>query len=94
MVDNAARLALHRSARERLGDAEGDTLMSLLPPANTAVATRQDLELLETRVGAKIDAGIAGLRTEVLKRIDRAQWRMITAFIVSVLVQMLGQRFL
>ncbi len=30
MVDDAARLALHRSARERLGDAEGDTLMRLL----------------------------------------------------------------
>ena len=30
MVDDAARLALHRSARERSGDAEGDTLMPFL----------------------------------------------------------------
>ena len=44
-VSEPQRLALHRAARAALGEEEGDTLMALSPPANTDMATKQDLEL-------------------------------------------------
>jgi hypothetical protein len=84
-VDEARRLQLHAAARERLGEAEGDALMNLLPPADTDMATRQDLELhlmmtrhvLEERIAAtreelteRIDSGIDSLRTDLTTRID------------------------
>lgn len=46
-VTEPERLALHAAARGALGPEEGDTLMASLPPANTDIATRQDLERLE-----------------------------------------------
>jgi hypothetical protein len=42
-ITEPQRLALHAAARTALGDEEGDTLMATLPPANTEIATRQDL---------------------------------------------------
>jgi len=56
MVSESRRLALHRAARAALGEEEGDTLMELSPPANTDIATRQDVERAEERLGARIDA--------------------------------------
>ena len=54
-VSEPQRLALHAAARRALGDEEGDTLMALSPPANTEIATRQDLEhallLTDARTG-------------------------------------------
>ena len=46
-VTEPERLALHAAARGTLGPEEGDALMASLPPANTDIATRQDLERLE-----------------------------------------------
>jgi chromosome segregation ATPase len=43
-VTEPRRLDLHAAARTALGPEEGDTLMASLPPANTDIATRQDLE--------------------------------------------------
>jgi len=43
-ITEPQRLALHAAARTALGSEEGDTLMATLPPANTEIATRQDLE--------------------------------------------------
>jgi hypothetical protein len=43
-VSESQRLALHRAARTALGEEEGDTLMELSTPANTDIATRQDVE--------------------------------------------------
>jgi hypothetical protein len=54
-VSESRRLALHKAARAALGDEEGDTLMELSPPANTDIATRQDIERTEERLGARID---------------------------------------
>ena len=53
-VTGPQRLALHQAARAALGDEEGDTLMALTPPADTDIATRQDLERVEERLGAHI----------------------------------------
>jgi hypothetical protein len=50
------RLALHAAARAALGAEEGDTLMALTPPANTEMATRQDLARTEERLGARLTA--------------------------------------
>ena len=61
-VSESQRLALHRAARAALGEEEGDTLMELSPPANTDMATRQDVERAEERLGARIDAVAADVR--------------------------------
>jgi chromosome segregation ATPase len=55
-VSESQRLALHKAARAALGEKEGDTLMELSPPSNTDIATRQDVERAEERLGARIDA--------------------------------------
>ena len=39
--------------------------MALTPPANTDMATRQDLERVEERLGARIDLAIGGLRVDI-----------------------------
>ena len=64
-VSEPQRLALHRAARTALGEEEGDTLMALSPPANTDMATKQDLERTEERLGARIDALAARLDAKI-----------------------------
>ena len=57
MYDETARFELHEGLREALGEARGDTLMSLLPPVGWAdVATNRDLDALGLRLDARIDA--------------------------------------
>jgi hypothetical protein len=51
-VSEPQRLALHRAARAALGEQEGDTLMALSPPANTDMATKQDVELVAAELRA------------------------------------------
>ena len=48
-VTGPERLAMHAAARGALGPEEGDTLMASLPPANTDIATRQDVERIVER---------------------------------------------
>ena len=56
-VDERSRLQLADAAKRAFGDDAGITLMELLPPVGWAdVATRQDLELLETRLDAHFDS--------------------------------------
>jgi len=59
------RLALHAAARTALGEQEGDTLMALVPPANTDIALRQDVERLERVFRSDLHAGLAELRAEL-----------------------------
>ncbi len=59
------RLALHAAARTALGEQEGDTLMALVPPANTDIALRQDVERLERIFRSDLHAGLAELRAEL-----------------------------
>lgn len=57
MYDETARFELHEGLREALGEARGDTLMSLLPPVGWAdVVTTRDVDTLETRMGSRMDA--------------------------------------
>ena len=57
MYDETARFELHDALRELLGEARGDTLMSLLPPVGWAdVATTRDLDAMGERLDARIDA--------------------------------------
>ena len=56
MYDETARFELHEGLREALGDARGDTLMSLLPPAGWAdVATKHEVDALGDRLDARMD---------------------------------------
>jgi hypothetical protein len=59
------RLALHAAARVTLGAEEGDTLMALIPPANTEIATRQDVERSAAELRSEMHAGFAQLRSEM-----------------------------
>jgi hypothetical protein len=78
-VSEPQRLVLHRAAQAALGEEEGDTLMALSPPANTDIATRQDVAL-----------SVSDLRAEILKGLDVVQWRIIATVVVGVLVATLA----
>jgi hypothetical protein len=49
-VTEQDRLALRAAVRAVLGDEEGDTLMAITAPANSDLATRQDLERLQQTI--------------------------------------------
>ena len=53
-VTEPERLALHAAARGALGPEEGDTLMASLPPANTEIATRQDVDTAVQRSESRV----------------------------------------
>ena len=71
-VTEPDRLALHAAARGALGAEEGDTLMASLPPANTDIATRQDVERLETATRKDLERIETGLRRDI-ERLERSQ---------------------
>jgi hypothetical protein len=81
-VTEPQRLALHQAAREALGDEEGDTLMALMalmaltPPANTDIATRQDLDRVEERVGMRMVALEDRLDSKFVALEDRLNGKM------------------
>ena len=54
-VSEPERLALYEAARRTLGEKEAATLMSFSPPANTDIATRQDLDVVRSDLGAAIE---------------------------------------
>jgi hypothetical protein len=64
-VTEPQRLALHAAARSALGDAQGDTLMALVPPANTDIATIQALDRLQMATTADIVAVRTELKTDI-----------------------------
>lgn len=66
MYDETARFELHEGLREALGDARGDTLMSLLPPAGWAdVATNHDLDAKIDALGDRLDARIDAIQVAI-----------------------------
>ena len=73
-VSEPQRLALHHAARAALGEEEGDTLMALSPPANTDMATKQDLEL-----------AVATLRAELTGAIHRSELRVMGVIVLAFL---------
>ena len=81
------RLALHASARRTLGEVEGDTLMALLPPANTEIALRSDVIQLGTELRGEMALLGSELRAEMAERISRSTlWTIgvLAPFIVAV----------
>lgn len=64
VVSESQRLGLHAAARATLGEEEGDTLMSLVPPSNTDIATRQDVEHAQVLMSAQL--GETRVRMEAL----------------------------
>ncbi len=71
MYDETARFELHEGLREALGEARGDTLMSLLPPVGWAdVATNRDLDAKIDALGDRLDARIDGAMVAIEARFD------------------------
>ena len=72
-VDERRRSALFQAAAQALGEDHAVTMFELLPPPETDLATRADLELLEERITARLDrmdARIDGLAPPLHARID------------------------
>jgi hypothetical protein len=66
MYDETARFELHEGLREALGEARGDTLMSLVPPVGWAdIATNHELDLLGDRVDARIDGVLLAIEARI-----------------------------
>ena len=59
--------------------------MALSPPANTDMATKQDLERTEERLGARIDAAIAELRAELTGAMHRSELRVMGVIVLAFL---------
>jgi hypothetical protein len=77
------RLALHASARRTLGDLEGDTLMALLPPANTEIALRSDV----IQLGTELRGEMVELELRLTKQISSSTlWTigLLAPFIIAV----------
>ena len=72
-VTEPQRLDLHAAARTALGPEEGDTLMASLPPANTDIATRQDLERVEASLQKDLAKDIAASET----RLKAYIWKVV-----------------
>ena len=89
-VTEPQRLALHKAARATLGDEEGDTLMALTPPANTEIATRQDLDRVEERLEARIELTVAQASASLTRTIHHVELRMMSVIVLAFL----GSRFL
>ncbi|MGA1290309.1 MAG: hypothetical protein ACO30R_03840, partial [Ilumatobacteraceae bacterium] len=70
---DANRLRLHHSLREKIGITVADELMEFLPPGGWGdLARRSDLDVVERRLDAKIDA--LGARLDA--RIDALEARI------------------
>jgi hypothetical protein len=77
------RLALHASARRTLGEVEGDTLMALLPPANTEIALRSDV----IQLGTELRGEMVELELRLTKQISSSTfWTigLLAPFIIAV----------
>ena len=65
-LDERARHELHRKLEEVLGADQASTLMEMLPPVGWAdVATKRDLDVLESRFGLRLEAVEHRLRAEI-----------------------------
>jgi hypothetical protein len=79
-VDERHRLQLADAAKRAFGDDAGITLMELLPPVGWAdVATKQDLELLELKLEAKLEKGFRQVLVTVASL-------MVTGFAATIAV--------
>ena len=92
-VTEPERLALHAAARGTLGPEEGDALMASLPPANTDIATRQDLERLEQATRQDLERLEQATRQDLAALEDRVQtyvWKIVIGTGVVLYVATVG----
>ncbi|HWH32113.1 MAG TPA: hypothetical protein VNU01_05520, partial [Egibacteraceae bacterium] len=81
-------------ADEAMGRERADTLMKGIPPAGWGdVATKQDLEVLESRFSAKLADEIGGVHKEIGK-VREAQTTHLITIVVAILVAMMGNTIL
>ena len=65
-LDERARHELHRKLEEVLGADQAGTLMEMLPPVGWAdVATKRDLDALESKFDLRLEAFEQRLRAEI-----------------------------
>jgi hypothetical protein len=67
----ADRAALREAARATLGEKEGDTLMAVTAPANTTIATRQDVERATESLRAEMSVLEARIRADLATAANR-----------------------
>jgi hypothetical protein len=78
-VDERRRNALFQAVARALGEDPAVTMFELLPPPETDLATTADLDALEERLGARIDAlasRIDGVDARLGARIDGVDARI------------------
>ena len=95
-VSEPQRLALHAAVRRTLGEEEGDTLMALSPPANTDIATRQDVDVLRTEMTGEFAALRAEMHTGlalVEQRMQAFTWKVVVGTAVALYVAITGTLF-
>ena len=79
------RYELHKWLVDSAGEQVAETLMAHLPPVGWAdVATKRDLEHLESRFGAELRAEVQGLRAEFHETL-RVHLMVIVGFNVSAI---------
>jgi hypothetical protein len=76
-VSETQRRALQEAARTALGEEEGDTLMALFPAVNTELATRQDVERAQERLGARLAAMDERLDERLVAMDERFDARLV-----------------
>ena len=78
-ITEANRHQLHQALITALGEEEAATLMEHLPPVGWAdVATKTDLDHLQTVIEARFDTKIYELRTEMANQFREAQrWQLM-----------------
>jgi hypothetical protein len=89
-VDESRRILLHDAVRTSIGADAALALMEMLPPAGWGdVATRQQLDAVESRLEAKLDHEVGMLRLEVQASIADGQRRMMQ-WSVATMIAMTG----
>jgi len=79
-ITEANRHRLHQALIEAVGEEEAANLMEHLPPIGWAdVATKADLDHLQTVIEARFDTKVAELRTEMAVQFKETQRWQLTA---------------
>lgn len=86
-VDDRTRLNLHRKLEAVLGQEEADTLMAHLPPVTwNDVATKADLEALQTNLRAELRADFVDAMNSQIKWLATfaAAWSTVLVTLVRI----------
>jgi hypothetical protein len=75
-LDERRRSALFQAAAQALGEDHAVTMFELLPPPETELATRADLDRLEERIDLRMD----GLEERLLAQTEALRNELLAAF--------------